>query len=206
VLGGGVGAAFAPTLLQAADDAGVYDVIRQNAAQQAARSHVVRQSSELPQFRVRLTRGRPDVVRAMLHVRLSPTHRAAKHGSHTGAEDVHCAACNQQEWSSPLEAILNDITLRAGDAVVMRTGAKVFRGAKNIPYNLADFMDFRDSTMLTKKERHEIDSALGLTQTAETLRVFESKVHGKRASLKQGSAQGVLTPLPVSSTAVRMVH
>ena len=195
ILGGGVGATLAPQLLHAEDSAGVYDFIRMNAAQQARRQR----PAVLPQLRLpQLSLGR----RSVMHARLPPERREPRHVATvkpvSTAEPATCAACDAARFGSPLEAILHDITLRAGDTVMMRMGAVVFHGAKRLPYTAADFTDFRQSSLLTKKERRQIDDALGLTRSADAWRVFEGKVRASQASLGLAKAQGMRTFFPVT--------
>lgn len=90
----------------------------------------------------------------------------------------------ETHFATPIEAILNDPTLRAGDTVILETGAKVFRGHdKHMPHAPEDFVDFRESTLLTKRERRQIDEALGLTLRTQALAAFETKIRTTPAAL-----------------------
>jgi hypothetical protein len=172
-LGGAVGAAVAPQLLHA-EDAGVYEVIRQSAAMQAAKAQRWEAAAVRPQLQQFHLRGR--VMRA----RLAPTR-------HTVARETPSPepAPAETHFATPIEAILNDPTLRAGDTVILESGAKVFRGGhdKHLPHVSEDFVDFRESTLLTKLERRQIDSALGLTQKTQALAAFETRIRTTPAAL-----------------------
>ncbi|MFI4995078.1 MAG: hypothetical protein ACHQAQ_04760 [Hyphomicrobiales bacterium] len=209
VLGGGVGAVLAPQLLHA-EDAGIYDFIRMNAAQQARRAPrpAFQPRFSLPQLSFRHPRGRANVMQARLppewraHAERRPGARAiASREPDSGI----CSGCSKARYSSPLEAILNDKTLRAGDTVMMTMGAVVFRGAKRLPYTAADFMDFRQSTLLTKKERRQIDDALGLTRSVDALRVFGSKVRTSQAFPDPTRPQAMRAFFPISQPAAQPV-
>ncbi|MFI5014646.1 MAG: hypothetical protein ACHQAY_20110 [Hyphomicrobiales bacterium] len=194
VLGGSVGAVVTPQLLQAADDAGIYDFIRQSAA---LRAGAVPRSATLPKSAaLRQMRAWPN----MMHARLPAPGRhpvaAGKRVAPAEPEQAVCRSCDQARYTSPLEAILADMTLRAGDTIITKVGARVFRGAKRPPYSEADFMDFRESTLLTKAERRQIDSALGLTRRGEALQAFEDRLGAPQASLRPGKAQGTLLSSP----------
>jgi len=193
VLGGALGAVLAPQLLQAADDAGIYDFIRQNAAREAAKER----RRPLPEFHVRLSpSGRPDLMRA----RLPPQQRRAEPAPQTAA------APEAPRFSSALEAILNDATLRGGDTVIMKTGAMVFRGGKRLPHSLDDFTDFRESTLLTKGERKLIDNTLGLSRSAETMRLFLAGSRTAKASADFGKPRTVQANLPAPIRSIETVR
>jgi hypothetical protein len=208
VLGGGVGAVLAPQLLHA-EDAGIYDFIRMNAAQQARRAPrpAFQPRLSLPQLSFRRPRGRANVMQARLppewHVHVG--RHVAKAMSSVAPDSGTCSGCGKARYSSPLEAILNDKTLRAGDTVMMTMGAVVFRGSKRLPYTAADFMDFRQSTLLTKKERRQIDDALGLTRSVDALRVFGSKVRTSQAFPDPARPQAMRAFFPISQPAAQTV-
>jgi hypothetical protein len=103
-------------------------------------------------------------------------------------------------FGSPLEAILNDKTLRAGDTVMMSTGAVVFRGGDHLPYTAADFADFRESRLITKKERQLIDADLGLTMRAVAMRNFDGKAADAPPAPAMAKAAGMRTFFPVTQT------
>jgi hypothetical protein len=183
VLGGGIGATLAPQLLHA-EGAGVYDFIRMNDAMMRARhsAPVAAPRVALPQVTLRRRHGRAGVMQA----RLSPDEPrlSRNRGEHPlvhlkSAPEIGpgsgCGNCEVARYGSPIEAILHDRTLRAGDTVMMGYGAVVFRGAEHMPYTEADFSDFRKSTLLTQKERKLIDDDLGLSRRAELMRSFVSK-------------------------------
>ena len=199
ILGGGVGATLAPQLLHAEDSAGVYDFIRMNAEQQARRQR----PAMLPRLRLpQLSSRRANVM----HARLPPERREPRHVATGRPASTAEPARDAARFSSPLEAILHDITLRAGDTVMMRMGAVVFHGAKHPPYTAADFTDFRQSTLLTKNERRQIDDALGLTRSADAWRVFAGKVRASQASVGLAKAQGMRTFFPVTPTVTQAVR
>jgi hypothetical protein len=101
-------------------------------------------------------------------------------GNNIVASDGICESCDRAHFSSALDAIMHDLTLRRGDVVMARDGARVFGGARRLPYLAADFSDFRKSQLLDGKERSLIDSTLGLTSRAEILRAFllRPRLHG----------------------------
>jgi hypothetical protein len=172
VLGGGIGAAVAPQLLQAAENVGVYDVIRMSAAMRAG----AQRPAPLPAAVL----GGP-----VFRVRLAPAHRSAlrRRVPVEVAEAKPCTGCVELHYATPIEAILNDVTLRSGDTVMLKAGARVFRGGKRLPYTPDDFIDFRSGSFLTKLERQQIDTALGLTQRAQVLQAFQAKARVMQASL-----------------------
>ena len=202
VLGSGVGAALAPQLLLAADDAGVYDFIRQNAAMMHARARPA--PRPLPQLMLRAGR-RASVMQARLFPGYSPNRRhiSGQHalGVATPEPEIgpKCGNCGAARSGSPIEAILNDKTLRAGDTVMMSYGAMVYLGGKQLPHSLADFSDFRETRLLTKKERELIDADLGLTMRAEAMRSFDSKPAAKATS-NVAKASGMRAYFPVTQT------
>ncbi|MFI5015411.1 MAG: hypothetical protein ACHQAY_24005 [Hyphomicrobiales bacterium] len=191
-----MGAAMAPQLLYAADDSGAYDFIRADAAfratqarpsaspQAAARGTRIgaQFNSALRQFRVRDARGRANVMPADLSPahpwRVRPAAGAVKRIplAVSGPEISMCVGCPQTAFGSPLEAILNDTTLRPGDIVITDVGAEVFRGAAHPPYRATDFSDPRESKMLTRKELRLLDDYVGLTPKEEARRAFREKV------------------------------
>jgi hypothetical protein len=207
VLGGGIGATLAPQVLHAENN-GIYDVIRMNDAMmraKAARPAVVaRPQVRLPQVSLRRSRGRANVMQARLTPAGSePAHRhlhrehpldVTKPAPEIGPKE--CASCEIAKYGSPLEAILHDKTLRAGDTVMMSLGAVVFRGGGQPPYTAADFTDFHKSTLLTKKERQLIDDDLGLSRRAELMRDFDAKARTARASSEVARAGGAHVSQP----------
>ncbi|SEC41750.1 hypothetical protein SAMN05444161_1098 [Rhizobiales bacterium GAS191] len=210
-LGGSVGAAVAPQLLQAGEDSGVYDVIRQSAAMRAAAQRPAPQA-RLQALRIRLG---AHVMRA----RLAPARHSVLRGRASAESEAPspCPGCGEAHYASPIEAILNDQTLRAGDTVMLKAGAKVFRGGgKHMPYTPDDFVDFRSTSLLTKLERRQIDAALGLTQKSQALQAFESKtfdakifdakIHATQASLGERKAQGLPLALPASGAVVQVLR
>ncbi len=186
VLGGAVGATLAPQLLHA-EDAGVYNFIHMNDTMMRGRVQrpVAQPRAALPELSFRRQRGRPGVVQARLPAeRYSVVHRhiagrngpeVAKPMPEIGPQRGECRSCELARYSSPLDAILNDKSLRPGDTVMMSMGAVVFRGADHLPYTAADFTDFRQAKLLTKKERLLIDADLGLSLRANAMRGFDRK-------------------------------
>lgn len=69
-------------------------------------------------------------------------------------------------------SLLRDITLRAGDTVIVGNGAKVFRGGSQWPYRQSDFADFRRSHHLSKNQRRQVDSLTAVSLNIELLRPF----------------------------------
>jgi hypothetical protein len=173
-LGAGLGGAVAPGLVRA-ENGGIYDFIRANADYMRGKAAPDRPQASQPaaahrdQFVVRLRRP-PHRIAA----RLSPAHRQADTIVGTGARPA-CATCSETPAKTVLEQILNDVTLRAGDTVILKGLALVFRGGLRPPYDLADFTDFRRSSMLTRSERRQLDDELGLTRNAEALHAFNLK-------------------------------
>jgi hypothetical protein len=205
VLGGGIGATLAPQLLLAADDAGVYQFIHMNEATMRGRA-VQRPRAALPQLSFRRARGRWGLMQARLppdryligrhHVAGSHALAVAKPEPEIGPERGRDTA----RFGSPLEAIFHDKTLRAGDTVMMSMGAVVFRGGDRLPYSAADFADFRESRLLTKKERQQIDADLGLTMRAEAMRNFGGKVAAAPAAPTLAKTAGMRAFFPVTQT------
>jgi hypothetical protein len=191
-LGAGVGAAVAPQLLHA-EDAGVYETIRISAAMREAAAH---RQVAAPQAHLQMPRFhfRGHVMRA----HLPPVRRSAAR-----APVAETPAPEAAQYASPAEAILNDPTLRPGDTVILQAGARVFRGGKHTPHVADDFVDFRNTTLLTKVERREIDEALGLTLKTQALQAFETKIRTTQASLAQHGPRGAL---PASGPMVQVLR
>jgi hypothetical protein len=84
--------------------------------------------------------------------------------------------------------------------VMMSMGAVVFRGGDRLPYSAADFADFRESRLLTKKERQQIDADLGLTMRAEAMRNFGGKVAAAPAAPTLAKTAGMRAFFPVTQT------
>jgi hypothetical protein len=193
-LGAGLGAAIAPGLVRA-ENGGIYDFIRANADYMRDKPAQDRPQASQPaaahrdQFIVRLRRP-PHWVTA----RLSPTHRQADTIVRTEARPT-CSTCGETPPKTVLEEILNDVTLRAGDTVILKGLALVFRGGLRPPYELADFTDFRRSTMLTRSERRQLDDELGLTRNAEALHAFNLK-----GGTIDTSLDGAKAPVPRKRT------
>jgi hypothetical protein len=192
LLGGGVGAVLAPQMLHA-EDAGIYDFIRKNNEMMRGRApsprYAVQPRAYLPRFSYGWHRER------MMPARLPPPHYGTSrradgeryHRLHLpqpaeiGPEQRECGTCELARYA-PLEAILHDKTLRAGDTVMMSMGAVVFRGADHLPYTAADFVDFRQSRLLNKKERQIIDADLGLSQGAAAMRAFDDRARAQQTT------------------------
>jgi len=190
---------LAPQLSHAEDSAGIYEFIHMNAAL-SARAPRPEQNLRLPQLSLRRPMGRANVIPA----RLPPERRAvAARRSPAVSEPTTCATCEATRFSSPLDAILRDPTLRAGDIVMTNKGAMVFRGANHLPHTAGDFTDFRQSTLLTKEERRRIDDAVG--PTADASGAFEGKGQASRPPLELADPRAMRaffpTPGPVTQAA-----
>jgi hypothetical protein len=193
LLGGGIGATLVPQLLHA-ENAGVYEFLHMNDTMMRARQPAPSAAAprvRLPQVSFHRQRGRASVMQARLSpAQLQPEHRRFRHldrtvtslepGPEIGPHSSECRNCELARYGSPIEAILHDTTLRAGDTVMMRFGAMVFKGAEHVPYTQADFTDFRKSTLLTNKERKLIDDDLGLSRRAELMRSFISQARAAK--------------------------
>jgi hypothetical protein len=207
MLGGGLGATLAPQLLHA-ENAGVYDFIHMNdAAMRAWRpAPMAAPRAALPQITFGQRHGRGGVMQA----RLQPgeqidRHRLARRARvltdrrevpEIGTKSPDCANCEIARFGSPLEAILHDKTLRAGDIVMMGFGAMVFLGGEHLPYTRTDFSDFRKSNLLTQKERKLIDDDLGLSRRAELMRNFMSKARDSKPTEVARAAGSHLSVTP----------
>jgi hypothetical protein len=189
MLGGGVGAALAPQMLHA-EDAGIYDFIRKNDEMMRGRAPAPRPVYQPRGYLPHLTfrRQRERMMPARLYY--GPDRRTdgeRRHRIHLpqpaeiGPEQRQCGTCELAGYA-PLDAILHDKTLRAGDTVMMSMGAVVFRGADHMPYTAADFVDFHQSRLLTNKERQLIDADLGLSLRAAAMRDFDSKAQAQRTT------------------------
>jgi len=209
VLGSCVGAALAPQLLRA-ENAGVYAIIRQSAEMMGG--HRAQRPAAVPRLRLphlslRQPRGRVRVMQARLPAERYGTqgrfgerrHALLAKGEPPSArEPPACLSCDGMPYRSPIEAIFNDKTLRAGDTVIMSMGALVFRGARHLPYTATDFVDFRKTSLLTRKERLLIDDDLGLTRGAEAMRRFEAKARLARAAPQLARSGAMRAYLPAT--------
>ena len=91
-------------------------------------------------------------------------------------QSCSCQTGRQASYMS----LLRDVTLRAGDTVIVGAKAKVFRGASQWPYRATDFADFRKAQELTKAQRRQIDSITAASLNVELLRPFSiAKVAGR---------------------------
>jgi hypothetical protein len=159
----GLGAAVAPQLLRA-EDAGIYDFIRQNAAMQAGAQRSFQSPVDGPR---REYSGRS---RTVSRLRATPPRSNA-----ATPTLVACGSCEEaRHYATPTDALLHDRTLRPGDTVMLNIGAVVFRGAERIPYTLDDFVDIKAATMLTTAERRQIDDVLGVWRKAKKVAVSTS--------------------------------
>ena len=159
----GLGAAVAPRLLRA-EDAGIYDFIRQNAAMQAG----AQRSFQSPvDWARREYSGRSGRSRTVSRLRGTPPRSNA-----AAPTLVACDSCEEaRRYATPTDALLHDRTLRPGDTVMLNIGAAVFRGAERTPYTLGDFVDIKAATMLTSAERRQIDDVLGVWPKAKKVAV-----------------------------------
>jgi hypothetical protein len=81
---------------------------------------------------------------------------------------------------------------------MLSAGAAVFRGAEHLPYTVADFTDFRETSLLTKKERKEIDANLGLTMRADAMRSFDRKARQAQSAPAVAKAGTMRAFFPVT--------
>jgi hypothetical protein len=67
--------------------------------------------------------------------------------------------------------VMNDPTLKSGDAIVTIEGAVVFNGASRPPFKRADFVPLQSASMLNQPSRQRIASLLGLTKDGLTAKL-----------------------------------
>ena len=66
---------------------------------------------------------------------------------HAEKRDNTCSCRRNNESQMSLVSLYRDFTLRSGDAIMTEKGFKVFRGARQWPYNPRDFADLRGSSL-----------------------------------------------------------
>lgn len=80
-------------------------------------------------------------------------------------ERVDACTCRRDPGDrSHAISVMNDPTLKSGDAVVTIEGAVVFSGAARPPFKRADFVPLQSASMLSQPSRQRIASLLGLTK------------------------------------------
>lgn len=79
--------------------------------------------------------------------------------------------------------LLRDVTLRAGDSIVLDGRVRTYHGAAGRPRDMADFGDFRASRQLTAAQRTAIDSKVGVSQREAELRSFKRGMRVREAVL-----------------------
>lgn len=103
-------------------------------------------------------------------------------------------------------SLLRDITLRAGDAVVLDGRVTTFAGSSSWPYRAADFRDFRSAGELSAGTRRLIDEKVGITLAETQNRALRQKLRVREAShdrtaapleLRGALAAGMRAPAPV---------
>jgi hypothetical protein len=115
----------------------------------------------------------------------------------------HDRACTcNRAGVSPKLSIYRDITLRAGDTVVMNNRARVFRGSRQWPYRDSDFADFASANAkLNASTRADIDRVVGASHYARSLKPFRyAKLPSKgnrKASTPQRPANRAAAAPPV---------
>jgi hypothetical protein len=83
------------------------------------------------------------------------------------------AACTCGRPADRYAALIRDITLRPGDAVVVGDRTMVFKGAGHWPYGPKDFVEFRqEAAKLTPRHRDALDAAVGASLRDRALKRF----------------------------------
>lgn len=91
-------------------------------------------------------------------------------------------ACRPAITTAQRVSVLRDFTLRAGDAVVVGTGARVFNGGTKYPYALSDFRDFRSSELLSAADRNRIDLIVGVSRAEKMKRDARNAIKRREAN------------------------
>jgi hypothetical protein len=169
----GVVAVVIPELPRA-EDAGVYDFIRQNAAMQTGAHHSFQLRVDWRPYSGHL--GRPRIA--------SRLHGTTPRSNMATPTPIACDSC-EQHYATPTDALLHDRTLRPGDTVMLNIGAAVFRGAERFPFTLGDFVDIKTATMLTSGERRQINDVLGVWRDAKRVAAFGANINAVPTKLAQ---------------------
>jgi hypothetical protein len=90
--------------------------------------------------------------------------------AYTKTRDKSCT-CRRDIATDPA-SLFRDITLRAGDTVVLGEKAKVFQGSSAWPYRSRDFADFQQSKQITKTDRTRIDSMMNVSANQKALKPY----------------------------------
>jgi hypothetical protein len=87
-------------------------------------------------------------------------------------ERVDACTCRRDPGDrSRAISVMNDPTLKSGDAVVTIEGAVVFSGSSRPPFKRADFVQLQSASMLSQPSRQRIASLLGLTRESMTAKL-----------------------------------
>lgn len=84
-------------------------------------------------------------------------------------------------------SLLRDITLRAGDSVVLDGKVKTFTGASRWPYSPRDFVDFRAAGELSASQRRSIDQRVGVSRGEAQLQALRRRMRTREAALHDDS-------------------
>ena len=112
--------------------------------------------------------------------------------------------CNRNVAQNHL-SIFHDPTLRAGDTVVTGERAVVFNGSSSWPLKPKDFSDFSASTRLTKAERRNVDSLVGVSYAANLLKPYAIARQQTREAPQQVAQAQIVRPA-TRSESVRQVY
>jgi hypothetical protein len=110
--------------------------------------------------------------------------------AHESGRDETCSCRLGSAGLQPTRvALLNDPTLRAGDAVVIDGQAKVFKGKSGREGRINDFSDFRTSTTLSSTDRQKLDQMVGVSRQEQLYRQIQSRPRVRDAKVKNNSQQ-----------------
>jgi Protein of unknown function (DUF2865) len=104
-------------------------------------------------------------------------------------------ACRPAITTAQRVSLLRDFTLRAGDAVVVGTSARVFNGGTKYPYAASDFRDFRSSELLSAADRQRIDNIVGASRADKMKRDARNAIKRREASNLSGMTANDADPV-----------
>jgi hypothetical protein len=104
---------------------------------------------------------------------------------HESGRDETCSCRVNSAKNAPIRvALMDDPTLRPGDAMVIDGQAKVFTGKVGVRNSASDFSDFRTTRTLSPADRQRLDQMVGVSRQETLYRQIQSspRVRDTRAT------------------------
>ncbi|KQP53705.1 hypothetical protein ASF39_19780 [Methylobacterium sp. Leaf108] len=101
----------------------------------------------------------------------------------------------------PAAAFLKDKTLRPGDIVVLKDGARVFTGKPDKPHSIKDFENIGRSDFIDRRTRHLL-TAMMVPVGAMTV----AEVRKRMLESNKGLPSLVTTPVQLQTSSIRVIY